>query len=517
MKKTRFIIIQLALAFTACNINPVWDDYYAGGNSNASESALIKELEQVKDISLFVDAIRQYELDTVFSNEKLYTILAPSNEAFKMIANEIAGDTMQMKRILLFHCFEGKTPYDSYTTGEITSLSNKRMKINFDEQGAVIWGDGARALQTNRILESGILHVVDKVSFPGMNLYEYISSNSDLKAVKSYIENRIDVYFDRWNSEIIAYTPLGEPIYDSVFVVSNSFLRSMRLDKDESAYTFIFPDNVSQLENKIRSGATFYEELPSGFLAEPVLRSFLFRGAYTPQTFNSEMKSYTGEEVNPKILSGAYGQKNLSNGYFYYTKNYDIDLDEYFAEKIMEGKEIFETADTIGHFSRYEFYGAQTLFVNYISGNEANDENLGVHGEEIPKRSPVYNRSVIVPVTGQQFLPIKYKLYVTLDLYKNYLGAYDIYVNDTVPTFRFDYPKNYLDDNDWLYNKSSPRIGTFHEFELGEFFLKEVTNYIAVKFTLVKRHESVPRGFGESEPSQYLFIKDLRIVPVRND
>lgn len=518
MKKIVFLILQFAVIFTACTVDPEWDSHFDEDNVGLEKSSLIQELESVNDISLFVEAIKKYELDTIFKNEKLYTVLAPNNDAFKMVSDEVIADPDQMKRMLLYHIFEGQTYYNDFSTGELTTLAGKLLNVKFDAQNAVVWGDGARALYSNQIMKSGVLHIVDKVSYPMMNLYEYIMSNPELQGLQNHIDNNMDEIFDRWESKIIAYTPLGEPIYDSIFVEKNRFLLYLPIDKDARKFTLFAPDNLAEMEQRIRDAATFYGPLPEGFFSQPVFDKLLFRGAYANEDFNNEMRSVTGKTVNVDHLLGAYGQKELSNGYFYFTKNYDVSIDSVFKTKELGHKEVWNSAYKLGNLKTFTYYSSSMLWADYAFDSEANDVALGAIGTEIPETSPVYNRSVVVNIQGQQFLPVKYKLFATLDLYTNYLGTFDIYVNnDSIPTLRFDYPGTYLDDPNWEYSTKKPGWQTYYEFELGEFTLEEVQSNIPVKFTLVKRHESGARGFGGAEKAQYLFIKHMRVVPVLND
>lgn len=104
-----------------------------------------------------------------------YTLLAPSNEAFKAAgftstASFNAADPATLANILLYHVLPGRIFSNNFTSGTLTTVSTKTIKVDVNNgvkiTGNKNSGQPATLTQTNLLATNGVVHIMDRVLMP---------------------------------------------------------------------------------------------------------------------------------------------------------------------------------------------------------------------------------------------------------------------------------------------------------------------------------------------------------------
>lgn len=104
-----------------------------------------------------------------------YTLLAPSNAAFMAAgftstASFSAADPATLANILLYHVLPGRIFSNNFTSGTLTTVSTKNLKVDVNN-GVKITGNKnngqpATLTQTNLLATNGVIHIIDRVLIP---------------------------------------------------------------------------------------------------------------------------------------------------------------------------------------------------------------------------------------------------------------------------------------------------------------------------------------------------------------
>jgi uncharacterized surface protein with fasciclin (FAS1) repeats len=104
-----------------------------------------------------------------------HTLLAPSNAAFMAAgftstASFSAADPATLANILLYHLLPGRIFSNNFTSGTLTTVSTKTIKVDVNN-GVKITGNKnngqpAALTQTNLLATNGVVHIIDRVLMP---------------------------------------------------------------------------------------------------------------------------------------------------------------------------------------------------------------------------------------------------------------------------------------------------------------------------------------------------------------
>jgi len=143
-------------------------------------------MEDIVDIAVeaggfktFVKAVKAVGLVELLKGKGLFTIFAPDDRAFELLpagtVDELLKDTPKLKAILMYHIIPGKLTIDEIAQMKTAkTLQGQEVKIH----GTGWWhlhinpiiNDDAHIISTDIVTESGIIHVVDRVLMPNMEL-----------------------------------------------------------------------------------------------------------------------------------------------------------------------------------------------------------------------------------------------------------------------------------------------------------------------------------------------------------
>jgi len=116
-------------------------------------------------------ALKASKLDAALNGNGPFTILAPNDAAFAKLPNGTVASLLkapegELKQILLNHVVDGKTllAVDVVKVGEAKTMQGTVVKINNTADGVTI--GGAKVTKTDIVCSNGVIHVVDRVILP---------------------------------------------------------------------------------------------------------------------------------------------------------------------------------------------------------------------------------------------------------------------------------------------------------------------------------------------------------------
>jgi uncharacterized surface protein with fasciclin (FAS1) repeats len=157
--------------------SPLWEPMVATPtcppqmSPQVSMPTIMEYLRSHKDYSILVELITKAGLaETIDSN--LYTLFAPTNEAFQDAAAMLKVPNLDLARLLSNHLLKGLNPMSMvFCNGDmyVYTVRNKRLKLSTHERNFVIDYDDmngpqqAQVLLPDIILKTGAINVISRV------------------------------------------------------------------------------------------------------------------------------------------------------------------------------------------------------------------------------------------------------------------------------------------------------------------------------------------------------------------
>lgn len=187
----------------------------------------------------------------------------------------------------------------------------------------------AEALETNIVAENGIIHEVDKVSLPLINLDQKLETSNDYSLFRSFLENNLVQYvFDQDATTTYQnFTRNSDQVYVKVYDPALSFspnnenyIKEEDNDGQSNAYTLFVPENNALqafVDEVLLKNYASLQQLPK-YVYEDFINAHMVQSAVWPSllaSYNNEL----GEEIRIDLNSEVQEAEILSNGFFYGT------------------------------------------------------------------------------------------------------------------------------------------------------------------------------------------------------
>jgi len=123
------------------------------------------------EMTTLVEAIQVAGLVETLSSEGPYTVFVPTQEAFDEIESTLAqiqsapDASEQLANILTYHVVAGEVPASAVVNlDSATTVQGSDVEITVD--GSQVMVNDANVVQTDVMVDNGIIHVIDKVLIP---------------------------------------------------------------------------------------------------------------------------------------------------------------------------------------------------------------------------------------------------------------------------------------------------------------------------------------------------------------
>ena len=130
---------------------------------------LLDHIRKIGELSRFSALIKDAGLDGPLNGPGQFTVFAPNDEAFTNAPQDILATHMMpgaKRRLLLHHVVYGF--FDESALRLVQSVTNADQKpLKIGDDYAVLRISGARIIKTDIKVDNGVLHVIERVLWPG--------------------------------------------------------------------------------------------------------------------------------------------------------------------------------------------------------------------------------------------------------------------------------------------------------------------------------------------------------------
>ena len=170
------LVLVVAFGFSAYAADEEQSDEEYYGAEEDYEAApeemmfdIMTTLAADESLSRFVALLEQSGLDTMLSDEGMYTVFAPYNEAFTSVPDSmmksIKADPKVLRETLLHHILaDTAMVFDELETQTATPMSGEKLKITADYDKVTV--DGAVVVEEEIWCANGVVHVIEKALLP---------------------------------------------------------------------------------------------------------------------------------------------------------------------------------------------------------------------------------------------------------------------------------------------------------------------------------------------------------------
>lgn len=188
---------------------------------------------------------------------------------------------------------------------------------------------GGHIKEADIIAENGVIHEVDQVSLPLVNLDQHLEENSQYSLFRSLVQTNLVTYvFNQGATTTYRnFTGKSDNVYVKVYdptlpfsPTNESFLKQADNDGQSDAYTMFVPDNAALqpfIDNVLLKNYPSLDKLPK-YIFQDLLKAHMVTNAVWP----SKLGSYNNaldEDLRFNLNTDVKEAKVLSNGFFYGT------------------------------------------------------------------------------------------------------------------------------------------------------------------------------------------------------
>ncbi|MFA9390805.1 MAG: fasciclin domain-containing protein [Prolixibacteraceae bacterium] len=321
--RKRVLSILLLAAFFATACTKIWDEHYNEENFDLPDYALYDYIQSQGDLSIFAGMLQSTGYDTILNASQTFTVWAPTNDALAGV--DIANEAL-VKTIVQNHIARNRYSTSNVMMESILMLSGKHIELDRMADG---FRFGEKSMVNSDIpATNGLVHTISNYVPYVRNIWEYIGSGETIDSLRTYMLSQTESVFRPDLSVEIEVNEDGNPVYDSVYVISNVVLDKLGdLASEDTVYTVLLPnDNAWNLAyNKLQQyynipeifgGATRKRDL----IRWNIVKDIAFSGLVDePALLDSAVSTSRTIFQNPAYLFEGANQVKLSNGLAYVT------------------------------------------------------------------------------------------------------------------------------------------------------------------------------------------------------
>jgi len=276
--------------------------------------AIYNELASHPELSIFTWMILSAGMQNELINK---TIWAPTNESFQGMDPKDLLDLNIVRRILNNQMCKCQITTAILSTGPRIILMNSGKKLTFSKTETGYDMAGNTLLKSDLRVASSVIHMVGGKNPYQLNLWEYIDEVVGMDSLRSYIRsiNTPKLYRNIFINNVFK---------DTITLVNNDMLEYLaKVDKEDSIYTVLLPDNEAFMEayNRLLP----YCKSPSGIPDQSdaakwsILKELIFMGKLATPLTNDSIYSVSGTKyLHPdSLFQHVTSTVSLSNGLAY--------------------------------------------------------------------------------------------------------------------------------------------------------------------------------------------------------
>lgn len=527
-KKKIFIvgfILSAILFFQACD--KTWDDHYSARDETTDKDKIISELEQVPQISLFTEAVKNIDtLEFLLDQNRLYTVFAPVNETFENIDPEILNNETLLTRLIMYHFIDGKYKYKDFSYELITAFNKKNLSISIDGSNNVLLDSNSIIIDQDNLSQNGIIQVIDKPLIPVNNLYEYLNYNSHSSQLGMAIPHYTVKEFNQNASTAKDKNDDNQLIYDSVFNYTNPFLykldddrtidpgqeffvgdyfygslvRYVNIENENKEFSFVFPVNYEAALSTVKSSNFLNSPIADHHWAAPILANNIINELYSKEDIIAEVDEVNADSHSDSLIMWAYFSELLKNNYSETSllSNGNVHLVDGFEYNI---DWLITNQGNLDEDEKESTYRTDLMATITSSDNvdsvfvQLNNIKTIFYDDDITTGyTAKFGEWINIELEGE-FYPVDYKVFVRG---KNFASGVFQVEADGKDIGEYNFATAPSGDQDKVFD------------EIGVVSFTETKTSTNLKFTFVNTHPGTSTDTGE----QYLWIREIKFHPI---
>lgn len=260
MKKLALLLTIIVILLEACSDS--WDNHYNDETTSdqTSNITLYEYFENEPSYQSFFELLQDAQIAEEMEKDQYLTVWAVKNENF-----DLSGiGNMDSSHVAKYHLNYLSLEKANLKTGlRIQTLNGIYLTIS--DEGNMV---NNSHIISSRKFKNGVVHEIDNVMIPLINMFDYISLLGDEYSIirDSILKYNTEV-FDKKNSTPVAVDETGNTVYDSVFYTSNPLFEYADFSSEFSQFTLFLPNNKVMVDcfEKLKSqydlmGKTFGAE-----------------------------------------------------------------------------------------------------------------------------------------------------------------------------------------------------------------------------------------------------------------
>ena len=225
-----FTLIAFSVILTGCNDQ--WDNHVAP-DGKYMDGTVLDAIKSNSNLSEFYKMIEETGYDVVLKESPGFTVLAPDNSALSALAD---ADTETKLAMIKNH-----VAFGIYDVQKLAGLSTLKMMNGKNLPLGDLPIDGSIR---NILCVNGVLHMINMILEPRMNINEYLSSLPEDKYIQlDSLYAKTERVMDMDKSVPVKVNENGQIVYDTVWITQNSYFQEVPINDEDSMYTFILLEN----------------------------------------------------------------------------------------------------------------------------------------------------------------------------------------------------------------------------------------------------------------------------------
>ena len=326
------VLLSTAFLFSSCE-NETWNEHYSEDAELVSDQTLWDVIRTNPNLKKFAWALKKTGYDKNLSNSQMYTVWAPVDSASTNnidTTNNSVDNIILTKEYVKNHISRYKYSASGIKSAKITLLNNK--VTTFGMKGSDYYFADNRILSKNLVASNGLLHVIGRKLPFFDNLWEYLSKDTRLDSIRTYLYSFDKITFDPVRSTPGDVNEDGETVYiDSVLYNSNKMFSLLgKLEREDSTYTAIWPTNAAWKTSyqKIKEYYRYYSTASTKYTADTLQRNYTRLALVQDLVFSNTIQKNPNDSLvstaknvfyNPQTLIAGSQKVTASNGVAYIT------------------------------------------------------------------------------------------------------------------------------------------------------------------------------------------------------
>jgi hypothetical protein len=342
-------VCALAVAIVSCK-DDKWDEH-AKITGKLLGVSLKEAIQGEADCSAFYAALVSTGYDTLLATANSFTVFAPTNSAWQAVS--AAG----VKAAVANHIAYGKrlSVDPDFLDSALYMLNGKQVRCD----GQTKTFNGAAVISGDHVAANGVFHVTDKVIELRDNVWDCVrklsrASYPQVQFLLSASINRNEM--DMVRSVQVGVNATGQPVYDTVMISVNAFLKEVPLGNEKKEWTYIVLQSAGHtaLFNTYRPYLKSADARTDSLTGMHICRDFAFEGKIDIRQHDT-IVNISGVKV--PVMQGAsiVDERECSNGRVYIVREGNIPLREKIKPVLIEGESYNpgRAADPSFIFTRY--------------------------------------------------------------------------------------------------------------------------------------------------------------------